>query len=141
MMSSFQNGQDFALFSYDLYKALRDGTPEIKNMAAFQAGLQTVNVHRGGTSELALPAVAEYVSENYFDLFEVQPAAGNFFNTSNALRGTAPVAVLSYRAWQPHYGRDPAVIGSSFLISGKPSPAMIRRSSQAPLFCLADAPL
>jgi hypothetical protein len=42
VMNSFQNGQDFALFSYDLYKALRDGTPEIKNMAAFQAGLQTV---------------------------------------------------------------------------------------------------
>jgi predicted permease len=119
-MSGFQNGQDFALFSYGLYKTLRDGTPEMKNMAAFQATPQIVSVRRIGTSELARSAVAEYVTENYFNLFEIQPAAGNFFKASNGLRGTAAVAVLSYRAWQSRYGRDPGVIGSSLLIAGKP---------------------
>ena len=40
-MTGYQEGQDFALFSYDLYKALRDGTPEIASMAAFQPRLVT----------------------------------------------------------------------------------------------------
>ncbi len=119
-MTSFQNGQDFALFSNDLYKTLRDGTPEIKNMAAFQPAPEPLSVRRAGASELAQSSIVEYVSSNYFDLFGIHTAAGNFFNRSSDLRGTPPVAVLSYRFWQTRYNRDPQIVGSSFLIQGKP---------------------
>jgi hypothetical protein len=45
VMTGYQNdGQDFALFSYDLYKTLRASVPEVRDMAAFQAAPQTVSV-------------------------------------------------------------------------------------------------
>jgi len=120
MMTGYQAGQDFALFSYDLYKTLRDGTPEIASMAAFQPWLETQSIRRAGTAELAQPFMTEHVSSNYFELFGIRPAAGNFFSPSNELRGSAPVAVMSYRAWRSRYGSDPGVVGSNFLMAGKP---------------------
>jgi predicted permease len=120
VMTGYQEGQDFALFSYDLYKTLRDGTPEIASMAAFQPSPEMESIRRAGTTEPAQPFVTEHVSSNYFELFGIRPAAGNFFSPSNELRGSAPVAVMSYRAWRSRYGSDPRVIGSDFLMAGKP---------------------
>ena len=34
--------------------------------------------------------------------------------------GSAPVVVMSYRAWQQHFGLDPSVVGASFMVNGKP---------------------
>lgn len=120
VMTGYQNGQDFALFSYDLYKTLREGTPEITNLSAFQAAPQIVSIRRSGSSELGRSFKIEYVSSNYFDLFGLRPALGSFFSPANELRASAPAAVVSYRVWEAYYGRDPSVIGSSFLIKGKP---------------------
>jgi len=119
IMTGYQNGQDFALFSYDLYKTLRDGTPEIKHMAAFQAAPQMVSIRRGGSSEAGRPLKAEYVSANYFDLFGIQPDLGSFFHAYDEVRGKAPTVVLSHRAWQAYFGGDSGMIGSSLLIKGK----------------------
>jgi macrolide transport system ATP-binding/permease protein len=119
-MTGYQEGQDFALFSYDLYKTLRDGTPEIASMAAFQPVPGNLSIRRAETSEMEQPFVTEYVSSNYFGLFGIRPAAGNFFNASNERRGSAPALVLSYRAWQNRYARDPGIVGATFLVRGKP---------------------
>lgn len=119
VMSGYQAGQDFALFSYDLYKTLRDGTPEITNMAAFQAAPSTVSVRRSGSSETARSFVAEFVSDNYFNLFEIRAAAGRLIHPSAETSGTPPVAVMSYHVWENRYGCDPSVIGSSCSIKGK----------------------
>jgi predicted permease len=119
-MTGYQEGQDFALFSYDLYRNLRDGTPEIKNMIAFQPSPGIESIRRAGSSEPAEPAVAEYVSSNYFELFGIRPAAGRFFPARSEPRGSEAVAVMSYRAWRTRYGGDPAVVGSSFMTAGKP---------------------
>ena len=51
VMTGYQNDQDFALFSYSLYKTLRDGTPEIKDMAAFQAAPDILSIRRSGSAE------------------------------------------------------------------------------------------
>ncbi|MGA8026964.1 MAG: ABC transporter permease [Bryobacteraceae bacterium] len=120
VMTGYQNGQDFALFSYDLYKTLRDGTPEMQHMAAFQAAPPIVSVRRAGSREGVHSLTTEYVSSNYFDLFGLHPTLGSFFSSGNDLRANAAVAVISFRVWQTQNGRDPGVIGSSFLIKGKP---------------------
>jgi macrolide transport system ATP-binding/permease protein len=119
-MTGYQEGQDFALFSYDLYRNLRDGTPEIKNMIAFQPAPGIESIRRAGSSEPSEPAVAEYVSSNYFELFGIQPAAGRFFAPRSEQRGREPVAVMSYRMWRNRYQSDTAVVGSTFTTAGKP---------------------
>jgi predicted permease len=119
VMTGYQNGQDFALFSWELYQNLRDGTPEIRTLAAFQAAPGTVNVHRAGSSDPGTSFKTEFVSANYFDLFGIRPVIGVFFSEAADRRGAAPALVLSYRAWQNWLGGDPAILGESLLIKGR----------------------
>ena len=120
VMTGYQNGQDFALFSYELYRTLRDGTPEIQHLAAFQATTQILNARRGGSAGPGESLKAEYVSSNYFDLFGIRPVLGNFFNTSDEVRAAAPTLVLSHRAWQTYLGGARDIVGSNLLIKGRP---------------------
>jgi predicted permease len=119
VMSGYQNGQNFALFSYELYKTLRNGTPEIQHLAAFQASPNVVSVRRAGASDAGNALKAEYVSSNYFDLFGIRPALGGFFNIADEIRGSAPTLVLSYRAWQTYFGGEAGIVGATLLIKGK----------------------
>jgi predicted permease len=115
----FQNDNgDFDLFSYDLYRHFQDNTPEFEQLAAFQSGHNTVNVRRG--SAAATAETAEYVSGNYFSTFGLGVYAGRSFAPSDDTPGAAPVAILSYQAWQVAHAADPNVIGSTFYIQNHP---------------------
>ena len=48
------------------------------------------------------------------------PYAGRLLQPSDDVKGAAPVAVLSFQAWEQKLGRDPSAIGSSFTINGQP---------------------
>jgi predicted permease len=109
---------DFDLFSYDLYRHFQDNTPEFEQLAAFQSGHNMVNVRRGST--VAKAEIAEYVSGNYFSTFGLGAFAGRTLLPSDDQPGAAPVAVLSYQAWQIAHAADPSVIGSTFYIQNQP---------------------
>ena len=89
---------DFDLFSYDLYRHFQDTTPEFEQLAAFQSGQNLMNVRVGNT--MAKTERTEYVSGNYFSTFGVGAYAGRMFQSSDDVPGAAPVAVISYAAWQ-----------------------------------------
>ncbi len=110
----------FSIFSYPLYKSLRDHTPEFEEMAAFKVLPGPFSIRRGGASSLPEPLLGQFVSGNYFKMFGLHAIAGRTLLLSDDLPGAPPAVVLSYRAWQERFTRDPSVIGSSFLISGVP---------------------
>jgi predicted permease len=112
---------NFVLYSYPLYKQLRDNTPEFSDLAAFQTAPANLSVRRSGVSTPAEPYFGEIVSGNYFDTLGVGAYAGRTLLTEDDQPIAAPVAVMSYRAWQLHYGADPAVIGASFTFNGLPT--------------------
>src|SRR5512135_1109313 len=105
---------NWGIYSYDLYQQFRDHTPEFSEMAAFQAGLQSVSVRRGRTTGAAEPFGSEFVSGNYFSMLGIGAFAGRTISPEDDKPGAAPVLVMSYRAWQQHFTLDPSVIGSSF---------------------------
>jgi len=109
---------DFDLFSYDLYRHIRDNTPEFEELAAFQSGGSTMNVRVGNNAAKA--ERTEYVSGNYFSTFGVGAYAGRMFQPSDDVPGAAPVAVVSYAAWQSAHAADPNVVGSTFFIQSHP---------------------
>src|SRR5262252_2043237 len=109
---------DFDLFSYELYRHLQDNTPEFEQLAAFQSGQNMMNVRVGNT--MAKAERTEYVSGNYFATFGVGAYAGRMFQPSDDVPGAAPVAVLSYAAWQASHAGDRNVIGSTFFIQSHP---------------------
>jgi predicted permease len=111
-----ENG-DFDIFSYDLYRHFQESTPEFEELAAFQSGHNTMNVRSKAGPK---PEIAEYVSGNYFSTFGLGAFAGRTLQASDDMPGAAPVAVLSYPAWQAAYGSDPTILGSTFYIQNRP---------------------
>jgi hypothetical protein len=97
---------------------LRDHTPEFEQIAAFQAGPSRVGVRRPGSA--SEPFTDQFVSGNYFSMFGLRPFAGRLLTPADDRPGAAPVVVMSYRAWEQHYGSDPGVIGATFIVDGAP---------------------
>ena len=109
---------DFDLFSYDLYRQLQATTPEFEQLAAFQSGRNMMNVR--GANATTKSERTEYVSGNYFSTFGLGAYAGRMIQPSDDAPGAAPVAVLSYAAWQADHGGEAKVIDSTFHIQGRP---------------------
>jgi predicted permease len=108
------------MFSYPLYLRLQAATPEFEQLAAFQASGAQFSVRRGQSDSLAKPLRGEFVTGNYFHTFGIRAYAGRTLLPSDDQASAAPVAMLSYRAWQQQYNSDPSVIGSTFIVEGHP---------------------
>jgi predicted permease len=119
-LAGYSQDKEFSIFSYDLYKYLRDNTKGFVELAAFPAGDLLFGVRRAGRSEAAQTYAGEFVSGNYFAMFGIGAYAGHTFSAADDQPGAAPVAVMSYRLWQERYGSDPSVIGSTFNVDEKP---------------------
>ena len=83
---------------------------------------------RGGNAT-AKSERTEYVSGNYFSTFGLGAYAGRMLQPSDDVPGAAPVAVLSYAAWQADHAGDPKVIDSTFYIQSQPSHDRRHRAS------------
>lgn len=56
------------------------------------------------------------VSGGYFDLLGAKPVIGRALRPEDDVKGAAPVAVLSYGAWQRYFGGDQGVIGRRLVL-------------------------
>jgi predicted permease len=109
---------DFDLFSYEVYKHLRDTIPEFEQLAAMESGQNMMTVRRG--SEPAKAERSEYVSGNYFLTFGIGPFAGRMLSPADDTEGAAPAVVMSYQAWRSEYGGDASIVGSTLYVQGQP---------------------
>ncbi|HVW77386.1 MAG TPA: ABC transporter permease [Alloacidobacterium sp.] len=110
----------WGMFSYPFYLRMKENTPEFAELAAFQAGGSTISARRGESDRMAKPLRGEFISGNYFSTFGVGAFAGRTIGEPDDQANSAPVAMLSYRAWQQEYGSDPKVVGSTFILEGHP---------------------
>ncbi|MDA8017743.1 MAG: ABC transporter permease [Thermoanaerobaculia bacterium] len=60
------------------------------------------------------------VNTNYFDLLGGVPAAGRFFLPEEDVDGQDRVVVLEHGFWQLRYGGDPAIVGQTVVLNGRP---------------------
>ena len=110
----------FSVFSYDLYKHLRDAAGVFDALCAFQSSHMRVSVRRSG-SEAAQPIGAKLVSGNYFSVLGVPTVLGRPIGPSDDEPSAPTVAVVSFRYWSEKFNRDPSAIGSSVDVSGVPA--------------------
>jgi predicted permease len=110
----------WGMYSYPLFERLKSQAPEFEELAAFQAGGWRATVRREGIETAARPLRSEYVTGNYFSTLGVGAFAGRVFTPNDDTASSAPVAVLSHRAWQTTYASDPTVLGSTFEVQGHP---------------------
>ena len=107
----------FTLYSVPLYQQLRDHTPGVSGLAAFQSWLATVSVRPSRGGQQPNPAKAEYVSGNYFDVLGLSAAAGRLLTQTDDEAGAAPVAVVSYAEWARNaFNRE--MVGESVVLNG-----------------------
>lgn len=103
-----RGGRGFDTFSYAELGDLRAGaTPPFEALAGHR--YQIVSRASGGAAEQVLAAA---VSQPYFDIMGVKPAAGRFFRPDEDVTpGAHPVAVVSWRFWQDRLGGTLDVVG------------------------------
>ncbi|HJZ81612.1 MAG TPA: ABC transporter permease, partial [Pyrinomonadaceae bacterium] len=101
-------------FSYPLYNALRDSSPEFDGMIAYSdsnfgltAGDQTERL-RG-----------EYVSANYFNVLGVRPSLGPGFAPEDEKPGAPPVAVISYDLWKKRFAGESTVLQKNIALNNR----------------------
>jgi predicted permease len=107
---------DWSIFSYSLYQQFRDHAPEFSAMAAFEGGPGSISVRRGGATGPAEPFIGEYVSGSYFSTLGIRAFAGRLITPEDDKSNAPPAVVISYRAWQQHFGLDTSLIGAPLQI-------------------------
>jgi predicted permease len=103
-------------FTYPDFESMRDGQQSFVGITA--ANIAPMSLTGKGKPERVWGMVA---SANYFDLLGVRPILGRgFLPEEDTKPGGAPVAVISYRLWQTHFGANPDVVGQTLEINQHP---------------------
>lgn len=110
----------FLLYSYPLYRELRDNTPEFQQLAAYESLIGNAMSVRRPNQLLPDKHFTELVSGNYFSMLGVHALLGRTINSSDDQRNAAPVAVMSYQVWQNGFHADPQIVGQTLYIDGHP---------------------
>jgi predicted permease len=115
-LSLGQDVQNPFPFSYPDYRAMCDGKQSFSGIAAYN--FLPMSLTGKGKPERVWGTVA---SANYFDVLGVRPMLGRgFLPAEDEKPDGAPVAVISYRMWQTHFGGDPQILGRSMDINQHP---------------------
>ncbi|MFN2632871.1 MAG: ABC transporter permease [Thermoanaerobaculia bacterium] len=109
------DGSTFHSVSYPTWRELAaDGGP-FSGLTAFSSRL--VSVGTGGEPRLA---IAQVVTGNYFQVLGAKPSLGRLLTPADGSAGAPPAAVVSEAAWRDRFGADPAAIGRTALVNGRP---------------------
>src|SRR6202008_1015446 len=99
-------------FTYPDIEAMRDGQQSFSGITACM--FTQMSLTGKGNPERVWGMVA---AANYFDVLGVRPILGlTFLPAEDQKPGGAPVAVISYRLWQTHFGANPDIVGQEIEI-------------------------
>jgi putative ABC transport system permease protein len=103
-------------FTYPDLEAMRDGQQSFAGITA--AGITPMSLTGQAKPERVWGMVA---TANYFDVLGVRPVLGRgFLPAEDQKPGGAPVAVISHRLWQSHFGANPEIVGQTMEINQHP---------------------
>ena len=112
---STRRDNNLSVFSYPMYKALRDRNEAFSGLIARVGYPATL-----ASGSEAVRTTAEVVTGNFFAVLGVEPALGRLLVPSDDAPGQNPVIVFSYAYWAGHLGADPRVLNSRMLMNGQP---------------------
>jgi macrolide transport system ATP-binding/permease protein len=97
--SGTKDSGNYSMFPTETYELLKQNLPEFEELAAMQAGYQSIIERRDGTQEAARSVMGEFVSGNYFRAFGLQPRAGRLLADADRRRFSRRKHVLGeYKA-------------------------------------------
>jgi hypothetical protein len=109
------------LFSYPHFKALREEASALQGVAGICSYDTVATIQSTDLAGVPAtgPAVVRLVSDNYFTVMNVIPAAGTFLSPATDGASSDPrVAVLSFAFWRDRMAKNPAAVGSTIRLRG-----------------------
>jgi len=111
--STPDSGTTSSVFSYPIYRQLRDHNEKLQDLIAFKE--DGMNATINGNAQRVNAAL---VSGNFYSALGVRPQLGRVLQVSDdAVPGSGAVAVISDRLWETHFGRSPSVIGKTLILN------------------------
>ncbi|MGH9447664.1 MAG: ABC transporter permease, partial [Terriglobia bacterium] len=112
----------WTLFSYPLYRDLRDHDQVFQGICAFQTPEDTLTarMERPGRSGAVQVAQGRLVSGNFFSVLGVTAIRGRTLTPEDDRPGAPPAAMVSFKYWQNKLGGDPSIVGRSVEIDSVP---------------------
>jgi len=102
------------VFSYPLYETLRDHSEVHDGLAAWGGISASLNVD--DTTALVEGVI---VTGNFFELLGIAAVRGRLISPADdAVPRRHPVAVISHRLWQAHFGGHPEIVGREVRLNG-----------------------
>ena len=102
--------------SYPTYQRYRERTDLFTSTLAYMAPVP-FGVSVGGHTERVWGHI---IAGSYFSTLGARPAMGRLFDTPVDRPGSPSHVVISHRLWENQFGSDPAIIGKTLPINGRP---------------------
>ena len=107
--------------SYPNYLDIRARATSLDGVYAYSRFPKAMSFRAGGPDTSVEGVFGRLVTVNYFAVLGAAPAAGRLLGAADSERpGDSPVVVLSHRFWSQRFNRDPAVIGRTVTLNGRP---------------------
>jgi predicted permease len=106
-------------YTADAYDEFREQNHTFQDVAGYFAFSSSDNIKLTGLGQ-PKPATGITVTGNFFQTLGVEPVAGRLFAEEEARQGARPVALLANAFWKSQYAADPAIVGKSIDMDGKP---------------------
>jgi putative ABC transport system permease protein len=100
-------------FPWPVYTDVRDQSKSFSGVAAYYE-LLPASIGGSGEPERAW---GQSATANYFDVLQLRMPLGRGFLSSEERQ---QVIVIGYRLWQRRFASDPAIVGKTLTLSGKP---------------------
>ena len=113
-----QDGQGFDNGSYPNYLDIRARNTVFSGIYAYRLGPEPMSLRGKDGAERIY---GEMVSTNYFNVLGTPPHIGRLFTSDDSEQPAAtPLAVLSHRFWMRRFNGDPAIVGQTLVLNGRP---------------------
>ena len=97
------------------YRYIADNANSFAEIGAYQFSQMVIS---DGESAMRFPG--SFIEPKLLAMTKVTPLLGRTFTEEDALPGSQPVTLLSYKVWQQYFTGDPNVIGQTSRINGEP---------------------
>jgi predicted permease len=110
------SGRTYTVDAYEEFKRNNQSFDAVTSYQTFYSSIQYKLTGNGEPKQL----VAVEVADNFFSTLGVQPAQGRDFVSEECQKGGRSAAVLSYYFWKNQFDGDPAIVGKTVAVNGKP---------------------
>jgi predicted permease len=111
-------GDEWRIFSNDLYLYFRDHTKGFESLTAFQSFTTSLLTRRVGDPRPPDTVAGRFVAGNEFSTLGIPLSLGRPIQPSDDTEGATPVAVISHRMWERRLALDPHIVGTNLAMNG-----------------------